>query len=734
MKSIKYLLISLLALCGANEVYACWGPWFTPGGYYMYRVKNSQLEPPIEVEGYYPGSGRNCKEWQLMTSIDIPLEDIYHVVYKMTLDEFERVYDSKEANGNKFIEWITQKDTSILDFMLLAKTNEYIRLKRNSRWYYPTMKIGARMTIEEIAEKALTVNESKLRDRYLLQAIRALFSLGRYEECINLWNSEIVHYPEENLMRQLIHPYIAGAEFHVKRSEKAITYFAELGDVGSMLFCAGRAGETLSTIDALALVCEYAPNSRYIEGTLQSFVRELEPLGGFYWEDKYEESFEVKKLYDLCLKMAKSGRSDNTGMWYYTAAFLADLKGNVSNASYLIGLAENSKGTDFIDESIKVFRMYIDAKTLPYNSSYENKLFSQLKWLDSKIVNGITDEVRKETARGYKLFNCESYYYWNDMMRRILLAEICPRMIKAGKTTRALQLANMADNRLLGIVNKQELYDWVKVKDDYEYKVAEIYTMSGYRYSKNFNCHDYSNSFFEMIDSLGVNTAIKYVQNVRKPISEFDRYLNARGYIGSDYLNDIVGTQCLRNMRYKEAVEYLGAVGKAYKNHLNVYIEYAPFSIKMKRIKLKSEFRYDFACKMYSLEQSIDLTSEPNRKAQLLIEYATGLRNSFDLCWGLTQYYRGTSYWGQVCEKRNWEKDEYTQTARSKAKQLIQLACDIVTNDEVAAEINYALCNYKTVADKYPKTKKGKLVIGQCDNLYDHHAESFLSRPTKIYD
>lgn len=162
MKSIKYLLISLLALCGANEVYACWGPWYTPGGYYMYRVKNSQQEPSIDVEGYYPGSGRNCKEWQLMTSTDIPLEDIYHVVYKMTLDEFERIYDSKEANGNKFIQWITHKDTSILDFMLLAKTNEYIRLKRNSRWYYPSMKIGARMTIEEIAEKALTVNEPKL--------------------------------------------------------------------------------------------------------------------------------------------------------------------------------------------------------------------------------------------------------------------------------------------------------------------------------------------------------------------------------------------------------------------------------------------------------------------------------------------------------------------------------------------------------------------------------------------
>jgi hypothetical protein len=432
--------------------------------------------------------------------------------------------------------------------------------------------------------------------------------------------------------------------------------------------------------------------------------------------------------------MGKNGRSDNPGMWYYTAAFLADLKGDVSNASYLIGLAEKSKRTDFIDESIKVFRMYIDAKTLPYNSSYDSKLFSQLKWLDSKIVNCITDEVRKETARGYKLFNCESFYYWNDMMRRILLAEVCPRMIKAGKSTRALQLANMADNRLFGIVNKRELYDWIECKDGYEYKVSEVYSMSGYRYSEEFNSHDYSNSFFEMVDSLGVNTAIGYVQNVRKPVSEFDRYLNARGYTGSDYLNDIVGTQCLRNMRYKEAVEYLGSVSEAYKKHLNVYMDYDPFSIEKEPIKLKSEFRYDFACRMYSLEQSIDLTSEPNRKAQLLIEYATGLRNSFDLCWGLTQYYRGSSYWGQVCEKRNWEKDEYTQAARGRAKELIKLACDIVTDDEVAAEINYALCNYRTVAEKYPNTKKGKLVIGQCDNLCDYHADSFLSRPANWYD
>jgi hypothetical protein len=306
------------------------------------------------------------------------------------------------------------------------------------------------------------------------------------------------------------------------------------------------------------------------------------------------------------------------------------------------------------------------------------------------------------------------------MMRRILLAEVCPRMIKAGKSTRALQLANMADNRLFGIVNKRELYDWIECKDGYEYKVSEVYTMSGYRYSENFNSHDYSNSFFEMIDSIGVDNAIKYVKRVNKPHSDFDLFLNSRGYVESDYLNDIIGTQCLRHMRYQEALEYLGKVSEAYKTHHNVYMQYEPFSFEPKEINTKSDFRYDFAREMYSLEQGIKLTAEPNRKAQLMVKYAIGIRNSFDLCWGLTQYYRGTSYWGQVCEKRDWENDKHTLLALEKAEKTLKRAFEIVTDDETAANIHYELCHYLTVARMYPNTQKGTLVKGKCDNLCDY--------------
>ena len=629
MKSLKYIAISIAFVCLASKASACWGPWYTPDGHYMYRVSDQKPEPTIAVKGAYPGSGINCKEWQRLTSKSIPLEDIFKVVYRMSLEDFERIYDSKEtAYSNKFVEWITKTDQSILDFLLLAKTNEHIRLKRNSRWYYPSMKIGTRMTIEEVAEKALSAQDKRLRDRYLLQAIRALFSLSRYEECIALWDSEIALLPENNLMRQLIQPYIAGAEFRVNQSEKAITYFAQLGDVGSMLYCAGRAGEEISIVDALEMVCKYAPNSPYIAKTLQTCIRGYEPECEFGWGCEYEwdEQGELEKLYALCQKMTTNKSCDNPAMWYYTCAFLSNLNGNANKASHLLGLAEKSKSSPFIDESIKVFRIYLDAKLSPYNAAYESKLFAQLKWLDAKIVNNIDENVRKVISYGEPFYNGVSVYYWNDMLRRIVLTEVCPRMIKAGKTIRALQLANMADNRLLGFIDKRILYGYAPADEgkDYDYEeVEETLTMSKYRYSKShYNTYDYSNHFFEMIDSLGVNTAIRYVDRVRKPITDIDKYLNDRGYTGSDYLNDIIGTQCLRNMRYNEAAQYLGAVSEAYKYHHNVYIKFEPFSIEAKAIKPKYDFKYDFARRMHSLEQSISLTSDPNRKAKLLLQFA----------------------------------------------------------------------------------------------------------------
>jgi hypothetical protein len=252
-------------------------------------------------------------------------------------------------------------------------------------------------------------------------------------------------------------------------------------------------------------------------------------------------------------------RTSNQPMWHYTAAFLADLMGDRSKTREYLGAAMRTldNGSELILESVSIFRFYITAKYSSYNGGFEESLFSQLKWFDKKIVGNLTDDVKEEVAMGYKLRCNESFYYWNDMMRRIVLGEVCPRMLKADKTTRALQLANMASNRLLNIINTQEYYDYHYDENGDFHSQYHKCTMEEYRKQSKHNGFDFCSHFFVLIDTLSADNAAQYVADLTQKGSEFDQFLNERGYINSDYLNDIVGTKMLREMRYAEAIDYL---------------------------------------------------------------------------------------------------------------------------------------------------------------------------------
>lgn len=723
MKSLKYTLaISLLAaLWPAVPALGCWGPWYLPKGYYMYRVVDNTENESAVFSQFNLNAASNCREWQRYSSSDIPLTDIYQVVYKMSLEEFEAFHNESWGYGgnNAFLKWLSHGRWDEMNFLLFAKITEDVRGRQNSRWYYPSMRTGAKMSLEEIVDQALNYR-GPLRDRYLLQAVRAMFSLRRYTDCIALWNKEASLLPKECVVRQLILPYIAGAEYRMKNYDKAVSYFYEAGDFVSMIACSD-VNPPASTVEAIERIYQQEPNCSHFPEMLQRLVHTAEPDGEFYWEelDKDLVKDEHRQLIRLAVRIAQEGKAHNTAMWYYTAAFIEDLDGHPVEASKLLAKAEQSHGTEFIKESVKVMRIYLDAKLMPYNQGYENLLFKQLQWLDQKIADNITPKVRERTSEYYDLACNISYYYWNDMMRRIILAEVCPRMIVSGKTIRALQLANMADNRLLGLVDCKTYHKKTHVKGRVEW-VETTSSMSEFRRDKNRRSPDYSNYFFEMIDSVGIDKVIAYRNRIERPVDTFDRFLNGRGYVDMEYINDIVGTQCLRTMRYGDAVTYLGHIGRSFEGHLNTEIYWDPFSYERRDIKDKSDFKYRFAREMCMLEQEMNKTTDPDRKAEAMIRYATGMRNSFDRCWPLTQYYRGTSYFGQVQEKRDWENEPEAIRAKKRSTELFKTACALFTNRELAAETLYEFNQYRTVAEKYPETEIGQYVCGHCDNLYDY--------------
>lgn len=147
---------------------------------------------------------------------------------------------------------------------------------------------------------------------------------------------------------------------------------------------------------------------------------------------------------------------------------------------------------------------------------------------------------------------------------------------------------------------------------------------------------------------------------------------------------------------------------------------FAPFAVKATRIPDTRDFKYDFAREMLHLEQCIASTADPNRRARLMLRFAIGICNSFKVCWPLTQYYKGEGFIHQVCEKRQWESDCFTTAALRRSDRMVREALDIVTDPSLAAEMQYTLCNFATVARLYPNTPYGQLVRGSCDNLKDY--------------
>ena len=363
-------------------------------------------------------------------------------------------------------------------------------------------------------------------------------------------------------------------------------------------------------------------------------------------------------------------------------------------------MATKCPTSEYMKESIRVLKIYLDAKVSVYDSAYESRLFNDLKWLDAKIRSELTEDLRNNISEYYYYYlrSNISFYYWNDMLRRILLAEVCPRMLERGMETRALQLANLADNMLLSLTNN-----------------IEGKSLKVYRTSDDYNSIDYRSDFFMMMkDAVSIGELIAYVNNTQTGQSTiFDKFLNERGFIDKDYFYDIIGTRYLSELNYDRAFKYLSKVSSSYQSQLNTeaYMYRDPFSIPDAALSNHDNYKLTFAKEMLRLEKSIATAKDQSKKAFNLIRYGTGMRNSFTYCWILTEY-----------RKFGWSYDlsPYVNSVLNKVESIYNEALDIVDNNELAAIAYVQLCKWKTAVNKYPDTYAARYTKMMCDNLCDY--------------
>lgn len=700
-------IATISLLLSMTEAFAC-GPFvYSPSEYYIFHLVDLPEGPD---EDFNLNGRKNCFLWQEETCSNIPLDDIYQVVYKYDLETLMALKMGKvprDARANKMAKWLTQQDgQKALDYLILAKNCEWLRSEYLSPWYYPCKKDPVIFSLNEVAEMARCKAKGYCYgDRYALQAVRAMTSLKQYEEIISFW-SEIEKDIPEGLMRRMTLSYVAGAYFHLDDMERAKDCYKLADDMEGLLSCSLRYKPGLSRVEKMELLYEVYPNCPGFRLKLWEILGPIEPNHNMISDEWYDwdaviEKEEVNQLALLCDKVLDGDLPADKALWAYSACYIAHLQGDDKKAERYLKIAENTVKDQNLADAIKVMRIYIDAQICTYDKTYEQKLFAQLRWLQQMIEKDIDDEIVKK-ADFYNLTECFSFYYWNDAMRCILLGTVCPKLVGQGNTTLALQLANMASYSLLNVIP---------------------INMYQYRHSGRGNGYDYCSHFAELADSLSANALMAYTEVALKPQTEFQRFLNAHSYIDGDYLYELVGTHCLREMRYADAERFLLKVSPDYFVRTNVYKEgylsRDPFSLEHKSWNHGADAKLCYARRMNRLEQDIAAATDPNLKAMSMIEYGIGLRNSFDYCWALTQYRRGLVFYFGF----EWEEAELTQQALKRADYLINKALNSFTDNEFAAQAQMLFCNFKTVKVLYPETLAAQIIRGRCDRYVDYHGE-----------
>lgn len=712
MRYLRFIAVISLLLVASNS-YACFNPWYSELEYSIYRIEDKESDTPSKRMA-------NLMEWQAMTSPEISIEDIEKIVYNLSLEEFEVLYKAERYSGtNAFMHWIKSNDEAIMDFLLLAKRNEHIRFQYNSLWYYPSMKIKGPTTLEEIVELSLSNKDSRLRHRYLLQAMRALYTLNRYEECMALWNEEFDTLDKNHTMRRHAHMYMAGALYHTGDVEQALTEYAEIGDIDSIVYISKLEGLGIDNIALMELLYRNNTDNSEVLSMLFNKITYLDdnPFGDAYDVSMNNTSWELSELCDMASRLAADGYEPT--FWNYTAAYLHALQGNEAEARKAIAKADKCKCSPFMSDSIEVMKIYIDAKFSPLDKRYDSTLFKQMRWLNEKI--------KEHSPAVAKEYDYDVYYYtypmskdyWKTTSQMIINSMLCPRLINEGNEVRALQLANMSSNFTANYINciHHQYYDYVT----YDWNDLGYHTLDEYRRATDLNNHlDYSSFFFHLANVVDRDSFKAYLDMVEKPSTTFDKYLNECGYVDSSYLNDIMGTRYIRDMQYQKAVEHLAKVKFGYNTQHNLQLSYNPFDISMKRnkvTKIEHDFRLRFAKRMAELERNIAQESDPNRRARMMIDYGFGMISSVSSCWELSYYQNGTV--GHVYANHIWYYYDNLE-AEKRGYEIINEALEMFTDRELKAEMLYRFGNLYTVGTEFEDTHYGKYVQRHCDNLCDY--------------
>ncbi len=671
---LKVFISSLILAVACLESSGC-GPYNSltknPLKYHFYQEENiGNLSHSYNDE--------NVKLWKILSDLELPDEEIEDAVYNSSLRDLKSSFEGGSTQ-NRFLLWIIRnKEKDIEEFLLTAKELEELRSERASAWYHPSSKSKEKEDerFHTILSKCKEHLSGRLADRYLLQAIRALMSLGEYQEAIGIYKKNFQSYPENNLFKRMSKRYVAGCLQRIGNIEESNRMFAEVGDFNSMV------GDKENDYCYMAYVSPESPELK---------IRLNRVIG-------YGDSVVNNRYYAVAEAALKSPHVVNRGDWLFLKAYVEVIYNhNSRRAVHLVKQALKSKfSTEEMRNDAKFFKICIDAENGDLSNLQEN-----VGWILNTYGN-----------------------------RDGLWFYIIPALLKKGRTTEALLLANCrsGNDEAFADTGFQTMLS-CKAKDIVAYKkYLDTNNSEFFKSFRNWVISD-KNYLNEIIGTLFLRegdyeNAVKYLADVsltyQKLLSIYTEEFLIYDPWQYSYTDEDKWYYCW--WRDEEEIKKDDEEGEVYRPIFE--------KAKNKRLATQDNAKLKFAREMARLSKVIKTGKTKDERMLAKLKYTIGRYNSFNSCWALTQYWLGNTY------HHNYQHFYYGWDDVYELEYIIDLPCELaqvsstfkedveivfkeLQSNEAKAEAHLMLRNFKTIAKHYPQSAAGKYVSAHCDGWKD---------------
>lgn len=693
-RSRIFTIISLLTI--SVHILAC--------GYYEPQSVDNMIYRLVEnVDPYYNYIGEhelsyskaqnptaeNLRLWREQTKTDISEDSLNWFVYESS---------PKELKNNKERTIAIFGDDGY-NLLCIAKDCEKFIAYKYDPWYYPYKGDTLEKNIKNRLDEAKAY-QGRYATRYALQVVRILNSLSEFEEAISYWEMHEKSLPRD-ILKEMAERNIARAYLHTGDKDKAIKIYAEQGDVKSLCDSGFEYNK------AWDIVFEHCPNSPFFKHELQYLLTHLDNrfLERSYYSFDIDD---IKPIIKFADKATKDKRVTDVAMWYYTKAALEDIIGQKAQSLATIKQGEKHcvEGS-FLANSMKVLRIKIEAEISPYNTQYQAKLWNDLKWLNDKGLENLTPALKEELttiANNSYYMNDMNAYYWSDVINRILVDVLAPRLKASGNMSETLLYTNLG--HFWFARNVMENNPGVKIP------TSRITTTM-----ENWG------------DTCKASDIVKMYEHISHPTRAIDSLVARSGLADSVYWSDKIGTYYIAEHNYNEAVKWLENVNHEFqsaqptweyydRNPFCYNIGYGSIMKKREHIKDKFDYKLKFAKEMSALEDKMKHEATADARGQAMIRYGIGLRNQKEYCWALSRY-RDSSF-NYYATKKDSSKHYEQFVDISDSKKAIDKGIDAIEDRELKAYYLHMFVRNKEIIDKYPETMAAQQLCTHCDLWRDY--------------